>query len=94
MSCEFEVFAIFKNFFEKKKNAMVNLDINISKQKSSARWFSPSAWPTGCCDLSSWAFMASWLLSAIDFLITRKGSFVFRFSSWTYLLLKNSLTAL
>ena len=61
---------------------MVNLDISISKQKSSAR------------DLLSWAFMASWPLSAIDFLIIPKGSFVFRFSSWTYLLLKNSLTAL
>ena len=81
MSCKFEVFAIFNNFFRKKKKTMVNLDINISKQKSSARWFSPSARPTGCCDLLSWAFMASWLLSAIDFLIIPKGSFVFRFSS-------------
>ena len=65
-------------FFEnKKKSFTINLAINLSKQKSGARLFSSSVRPTCCCDLLSWAFMASWLLPAIDFLSIPKGPFVF-----------------
>ena len=48
-----------------------------------------------CCDLLSWAVMASRLQAAIDFLSIPKGPLFFVSAhGWTYLLLDNSLSTL